>query len=295
MPISTVKIGWWNRWHSSNLCITGASLAASSETTDHEASKTLSSQLSRTWRSTGINGEYLSANLGNAYQMGAVALAKHNLSPTATVRIRISHLSDFSSPVLDQTVQAWSQIYNGTELSKGKLSEFFNGAGIPTQSTITNTLQNPLFVLTFPQITGTFVRFDFTDTANADGYIEVGAVYAGPLKTLNRGVVPSWEIQRDHIARVPFASNGEIWSASVYQRSHLRGQFVAQNSNDGRDFWYFISFLRGVTHPLLVIWRDDLGSTKHFGSLWARYEDTPSLQHQAIGHYGTQVAFEEIL
>lgn len=295
MGISEIQIGWWNRWFKSNQCQTGTVATASSEATDHTADKTVSPQLSKTWRSTGLSGQFLSGNLGNAYHIGAVALVKHNLTPSARVRVRISAVSDFATTVLDRTQDVWDRFYTDAEMSKGKNDEFFGPGGIPIQGTITNILQNPIFFLTFPEITGTYVRFDFTDASNPDGYISVGAVYVGPLKTTDPNVSYGWQLWRDHVARIPAASNGEIWSGSVFRRTHLSGQFLAQNENDSRDFWYLISFLRGQTQPIFVIWRDDLGSIKFYGTLWAKLATAPTLTHATIRRYSLPVEFEELL
>lgn len=295
MAISEVKIGWWNRWFKSDQCQTGTVVTVSSAATDHSGDQTLSSQLSRTWRSTGLSGVFLSGYLGGAYHIGAVALVAHNLTPSATVRVRISEVSTFATTVLDRTQNVWDRFYTDAEMSKGKNDEFFGPNGIPIQGTIDNILQNPIFFLTFPELTGTYVRFDFTDASNPDGYIEAGAVYVGPLKTVDPGVSYGWQLRRDHIVRIPAASNGEIWSGSVFKRTHLSGQVTGQNENDSRDLWYWISFMRGQTRPLLIIWRDDLGSVKFYSTLWAKFSSAPALSHYAIRSYSIPFEFEELL
>ena len=293
--ISFVHIGYWNRWVKTDECTTGTTVTPSSEATDHDGDQTLSSQLSRTWRSTGLSGQFLSGNLGNAYHIGAVALVKHNLTPAATVRVRISPVANFATTVFDQTWNAWRNMYSATELAKGKIGEFFDTDGIPLQGTIDNILQNPVFFLTFTELTGTYVRFDFTDASNPDGFIEVGAVYVGAMKTLDPNVSYGWQLYRDHIARTPNASNGEIWSGSVFRRTHLVGQVTAQSEADSKDFWFFVSFLRGQTRPIFVIWRDDLNSIRLYGTLWCKFASAPTLTHYAIKRYSIPFEFEELL
>lgn len=92
--------------------IDGATLTATSEaSSDFAVTSIQNSQPSDKWRSTGRVLETITAEFEAEQFIPAVAILRHNLTASATIRIRISDNSDLSAPTYDNTFYAWPSIY----------------------------------------------------------------------------------------------------------------------------------------------------------------------------------------
>lgn len=110
-------------------------------------------------------------DLGAAYPIRGIALVGHNLSLSATVRVYGDSASDFATPDYDSTaLDVYPTIYPsgstlwGVDVASGTLGQEEWDEGVR------------LDFLHFPAAAQTlrYWRFAITDTANADGYVEVG-------------------------------------------------------------------------------------------------------------------------
>jgi hypothetical protein len=126
------------------------------------------------WRATGDAAEYITWDFGEAIEVTAVILLAHNLSATATLRVRLaaSAVDVTASPAVDTgAVSAWT--------ASGKPDD-------PGESP---------FSLVMPVNTTAYRygRIDIVDAANPDGYVEAGRLYAGPafVPLINVDINPS--------------------------------------------------------------------------------------------------------
>ena len=100
------------------------------------------------------------ADLTTAQTIRIVAAVNHNLTITATARVRGSTVSDFSTNVYDSGwINAWSYAYTA-EQREGFTATFAHILSADTSAR--------------------YWRVEFNDTANPAGYVQVGRVFIGP-------------------------------------------------------------------------------------------------------------------
>jgi hypothetical protein len=116
-------------------------------------------------------------NLGASLKLRVVALVGHNLSINATVQIKISTVSDFSSTVYDSgAISAYPNYYDTTALDWGHP---ILTANKPSTADAL-AMRYPIFVVTPATVTGQYVRVLITDTGNTDGYVELARCFVAP-------------------------------------------------------------------------------------------------------------------
>jgi len=126
---------------------TYAALEFSSEASGFPAANVQHIHLSRRWRTTGVASEYytIDAGAGNTITADCAAIAAHNLTSGAMIKVMAHTSNDWGAPDLSVTF-TWSA---------GIMMAFF----APTAKR--------------------FWRFDFADAANPDGYLEIGRLGFG--------------------------------------------------------------------------------------------------------------------
>ncbi|MBX3634047.1 MAG: hypothetical protein KF683_01390 [Rubrivivax sp.] len=128
--------------------------------------------------------------------IGLIALCTHNLTLSATVRVRASNVGDFSSTVYDS----------------GTLPAF--PAGV-TEASRAGMRWNWIHRLTTPTA-ATFWRIEPIDTGNPAGYVSVGRLFAGrgvwqPSVNMTAGAGLGWEANHN----IQRSIGGEEWFEEV--------------------------------------------------------------------------------
>jgi hypothetical protein len=127
------------------------------------------------WRATGDTAEYLAWDFGEDVMVEALALVAHNLSSAATLRLRLgtSEANVTAAPGFDSgAVSAWPV--------SGKPDD------LDWQSYFSLVLAD--------NATGyRYGRVDIADSANVDGYVQVGRLFVGPafVPSINVDINPS--------------------------------------------------------------------------------------------------------
>lgn len=119
-------------------------------------------------------------DLGSVQHIRILSLIQHNASPTATLRIRFSTVSDFATTVHD----SGSIPFHVPKYPQGGLP--FNHPDFWTGGTV-----DASFLIDFPKdfyyeittdysIQARYIRVDITDTTNPDGYFELSRCFVAP-------------------------------------------------------------------------------------------------------------------
>lgn len=106
-----------------------------------------------TWRTDGYTTATLTIDLGSAQTPTAALLQRHNLTPSATVKLQGNSSNVWTSPAFDYTF-----------------------------ATITDAL---IYYFTAAE-TYQYWRWDFSDATNPDGYIEIALMFLGSYLQLNK-------------------------------------------------------------------------------------------------------------
>lgn len=128
--------------------------------------------LSRVARSTGVGiAPDIALDLQRARRIGAVALARHNLSVGARVRVRGDDAVDMTTPIYDSGwVDVWPAGMIPLELLEWEEDNFWLG----TVSEETRAGYRAPFVHLFDAVYARYWRIDIRDPLNADGWVQIG-------------------------------------------------------------------------------------------------------------------------
>lgn len=132
-------------------------------------------------------------DLGRATKQQVVSIVRHNLTTQATWRVRLSSDATFATSVYDSGwLNAWPVIYTPDMLEweddnwwEGTIAEA-DRAGYPA-----------LLLLRLDQIClARYLRFEFADAANPDGYLEFGRLFVSPgwqpANNMSYGATAGW-------------------------------------------------------------------------------------------------------
>lgn len=288
---SAAKFFLFNRWADTGI----GTITSSGELGGFPASYTQDQARGRTWRSSSLTSPFLKRDLGAAYNISAVVVVDHNLTTSATLRVRVSNNSDMSAPLFDSgNVNAWEAIYSASEITKGKISEYFTAGGLPLAAAI-SALQEPIRIVSFTQVSGRYIQVDFSDSGNADGFIEVAYVFAGVMVEADPNIIRGWTVVRDEIARMPQASSGQYWMGSVLKRIHLDAELAPQKETDAFDTWMLMFRLLGNRREMIIRLIEDNGAWKYYTTVYCKFVSAPGLENAAINSYPIPLRFEEVL
>jgi len=136
-------------------------------------------------------------NLGGATKLRALALVSHNFSIAATIQVKFSTVADFATTVYDSTsVNVYPNYYDDTNLDWGQ--PVLTGNKPSRADAI--AMRYPIFFSASAMVTAQYVRVEITDTANTDGYVEIGRCFVAPGLELPRNyLIPGsqWGYETD--------------------------------------------------------------------------------------------------
>lgn len=288
IPGRSIRFFIRNRWTRS-----GSLISSSGETTDHEDDLTKSPALAETWRSSSLSGAYISADLISAYKISAVCLVRCNLSNNGLYRIRISNSSDFTGNVYDSGWIGRKRYFSDAEIILAKTSEFFT-AGLPI-SDIQKRIQRQVMVVPLAEVTGQYVRIDFDDATNPDGYLEVGYVYVGRTLEPDRDLMYGWKMQRDDFVREGQAACGQYWPSSVYNKTLVTFTMAPQRESDMMGYWFLLESLVGINDEFIVSLFDRSDTLLYTTTIYGKFTQVPNNANTAFRTWAFSAAVEELI
>jgi len=233
--------------------IEDATLTASSTAGSLSKENLKKYKLSKIWRTTGLSSEYISADLGQSYGLNMVAIWGHNLTTAAQIRIRIGNDPTFATNLYDQTVYAWQPVYGYDE--GGYDEGGFDGLPILTDY---NGFPSYTLVELDQSYNARYIRIDFTDASNPDGYIQAGYLATGYMiqPTYDVSVpseLPSWCDPSDQYE----TESSDLWVCK--KRKYRVATYIFEFLSKSEALITFddLSRIVGGSKPIIVLYFSD--------------------------------------
>jgi hypothetical protein len=296
MAQKNFRMLWDNRW------LDAATLTATTSATGYPVANLQDLFRSRKWRSTSITGQTISIDFGASKIFNSIALIDHNLSVTATIRIKASDTLG-GNDLLDLNIPAWIPIIGFGEAGYddwgfgGKLLEADRSWYAPNPIRIVyredmvkygvgnlygggTTYGQPVEDAGQIRVTARYMTLTFTDDNNPDGYIELGRLFVGQytdfgfnFQSIAHGFVDDSEISR--------SLGGQAWiTKQIPLRRTIELTFNILQYLDKYWGFKFMAEKMGMTGSYLIdcFPSNDLPSQSHHSILYGRFQDLPSIE-----------------
>lgn len=180
----------------------------------------------------------INIDLGDVYPLRVVTLHNHNLSQTGSWRVKLG------------TTSGGSEIYSGPWQAAWFLD--FDDPHTPWEAGAwwttpdTDYRRHPFLapIMLPAGSAARYVRIEFDDTANADGYIQIGRAFIGDGLQPELGPVYGLQDGWRDLSGVVYADGGADF---IYRRQRRRWvRFDLAHLNQDREFSRFHEFLRRV-------------------------------------------------
>jgi len=255
-------------------------------------------QRSRPWRSLTAAGQYFTADFGKSVAKSALALIDHNLAFADQVTIRVSDDAGGMPILFEQTAAAWDDLIGFGEGGFGMLGF---GGSVPEEFR-TWMAPKPIRVIYLQDdagneltVEGRYWTVIFSDSANPDGYIQVGRALLVYHDEYARQFEPGWKYGGKDDSQIDFSEGGQAWTDIRPMRRTVRLRWPAFRNED--KYWRFLFFLQkmGLSRDFVV---DCLPggrpSERFFTTLYGRFSDIPELA-DFYRYSETELEFEEVL
>jgi hypothetical protein len=211
-----------------------------------------------------------------------VSLQNHNLGLAATVRIVLKPA--VGDPLYDVTVDAWPDCFD-------------DGAG-PRKPTAEEIEHYPAwhFVHVLPaEVAGVrTMELYVTDTANADGYVQAGRLWAGPAWQPTRNMAYGLTLGWSHTAPEERTPGGALFTGDGYRLRTGRFSLSWLTPADGRLAFDFSGAV-GVTGEMIVVLEPDTALDMARTSFPARMAQLSPLEYPALSHRSMAFDLEELI
>ena len=285
----------FNRW---NLVGHGTS-TPSTEVATFPATNLYQQQPSRVWRTTSKTSQYVIRDLANPYRMNSFAIVYHNMSSTATFRLRVGNDATFATNLYDSgTQRVWTPGYPTG--SDNPWEEEVDSEGYPSDALIELLRycgENPRIVryLVFNEVSARYARVDYTDPDNANPFIEVAYHYLGlcipisPDQALNFTVTP---VGHDRVKR---AASGSLWTDRFFRNTLIDCEFDAQSQSNALAFFQFIGSLLGRKKEFLVSFQPENLPRKVWMTAYVHFLELPQPSMVNTGSWSIPMRLEELV
>lgn len=268
------------------------SLTADSEVATLPIANVQDRQLVKVYRSDAATTIQIDANFGAGKVIDFVAIIRHNISQTGTVRVRLSTVSDFSTTVYDSgTGKAWPIVEEFGTLPWG----VFSWGGFLNPTVAADYTISTYRVLTTP-VVAQYLRIDIVDSSNTDGYIEIGRLISGPAYRPSQNYAFGAEFEFVDESRVVKSRGGQTFIDEVER--FRRVSFELLNIPEAEIFsnvFNSIDRRRGIAKDILVIPQPNDEATFVTQNIYGRLVSTTPIQNRTMEYYGRQFEIEELI
>ena len=224
-------------------------------------------------RTSGISAQQLRATWAANVSIAAVALCHHNLTASATWRVRLYSDAAFTTQVYDSgTVTA----YDATEMTA------LDAIGDASFTEYKNS------VLWFSATTARSMTIDLTDGSNGDGFLQAARLFAGPYTELARNFNWGHAITPVSPAEQITTLGGSTigtWAGPVKRQLELDGSNIATKGD--RDFIF--DLIRVKNHLgdfFLSAWPNAGGKITRDYQMWASFKEWRGIDRPMLNYYG---------
>jgi len=233
----------------------------------------------------------ITANLGGRKLVNVVAVIHHNLSPSATWRVRIGNTSDYSTNLVDTTaVDAIDATEEFGEMDWGG----FTWGGKPTAAELSTF--NPIAL--YYNATGVmaqYVRIDISDTSNTDEYIEAGRLYVATAFAPTDGVAYGLTTAFIDESRAVRSRGGQVFVDAVPKRRQFGFRFHSMNEAEAYTSANEIQRSKGLSGDVLVAIDADDTTNRMRQTIYGRLVQLAPIVHANTTHFTTDVVVEELI
>jgi len=277
---------------SSNVVDSATSITADSEVASLPVENLQDRQLVKVYRSDGDTTVQLDVDFGQGRIVDFVALIRHNISQTGTIRWRLSNVANFATTAYDSgVVDAWPVVEEFGTLPWG----VFSWGGFLNPEVAANYTISSFDVLDSP-VQARYLRIDIVDGDNADGYIQAGRLICGPSyrPSTNYGFGSQFEFVDD--SRVVKSRGGQTFVDEVER--FRRARFELINLPEAEIFGNVFNNIdrqRGIANDILVIPQPDDPSTWVTQNIYGRLVSTQPIVNRTLDYYGRVLEIEELI
>ena len=227
----------------------GGTLTVDDEVATLPATNLQDQQIVKIWRNTQTSAQ-IDVDFGQQRIIDFMALIRHNISQTGTIRWRLSTVSNFSTTVYDSgTIDAWPIVEEFGTLPWGV---FVWGGRLNPEVAAEYTISS--FDVLTTAVQARYLRIDISDASNADGYLQAGRLIAGPSYRPSVNYANGVQFEFVDESRVTKSRGGQTFVDEVERYRVMRFELINLPENEifGNVF-NSIDRLRGISKDILVI------------------------------------------
>jgi hypothetical protein len=277
---------------STNYSDEATSISADSEVATLPVENLQDRQLVKVYRSDGETDVQIDVDFGQGRIIDFIALVRHNISQTGTIRWRLSNVSNFATTQYDSgEVDAWPIVEEFGTLPWGVFS--WGGRINPE---VAAQYQISSFAVLDSPVQARYLRINISDDDNAYGYIEAGRLISGPAYRPSTNYGFGVEIQFVDESRIVKSRGGQTFVDEVERFRRIR--FELQNLPEAEIFgnvFNNIDRLRGVAKDILVIPQPDDPKTWPTQNIYGRLVSTQPIINRTLELYGRTIEVEELI
>lgn len=248
-------------------------------------------QLVRVWRNTQTTAQ-IDVDFGQGRIIDFMALVRHNISTTGTIRWRLSNVSNFATTVYDSgVVDAWPIVEEFGTLPWGVFS--WGGYLNPT---VAADYTISAFDVLDSTVQARYLRVDISDASNTDGYLEAGRLISGPAYRPSINYANGVEFEFVDESRVTKSRGGQTFIDEVERFRRIRFDLINLPENEiFQNVFNQLDRLKGVAGDILIIPQPDKPSTWITQNIYGRITNTDPIINSALTYYGRRIEVEEMI
>lgn len=281
----------YNRWSDTSL----GDISASTSYPEFPPSNTQRQERSKIWRSTNLSTPWIVRDLGSPFKINSICLVSTNSSRTGRFRVTISNVSNFSFPLYDSGwVPIWGPIL-GPESGFGYQNSRYPGDETLNMLRFCHETIRTVRTFDFGLVEGQYIRIEFTDAENPDGFFELAWVYAGLSVTLTEGMAYDFEWWMKSENKVDRAYSGRLWTDIYYRQLICTAKIVTYPRERYFGLWQFLADYLGDTKEFVITFRDDSLMENFWMSSYCHFADVLKFSFQESGEiFDETITFEEL-
>lgn len=230
-------------------------------------------------------------DFGSAMPIRFVALVRHNLTQTATWRIRLDDDAAMTTPLHDSgAIAVWPSI---APFGVGLWGEFNWGGRLSPEEAGTYGI-TAIQVLDTP-VRARYMRLDMDDAGNPTGYVQAGRLVAGPAWQPSINLQLGWSIEQVDPSQKARSRGGQTYVdvQPRYRRLRFTVDFLGRDEMFGNA--YELERLKGVGGDLLVMIDPDDLQHRHRHTVYGQLAESAPITNPVLGRFAKSFVIEELL
>jgi hypothetical protein len=248
-------------------------------------------QIVRVWRNTQLTAQ-IDVDFGQGRILDFLALIKHNISTTGTIRWRLSNVSNFATTVYDSgVVDAWPVVEEFGTLPWGVFS--WGGYLNPT---VAAEYTISAFDILDSTVQARYLRIDISDPSNTDGYLQAGRLLAGPAYRPSINYANGVEFEFVDESRVTKSRGGQTFVDEVERFRRIRFDLINLPENEiFQNVFNQIDRLKGIAGDIFIVPQPNTPSTWITQNIYGRVTNTDPIVNSSLTYYGRRIEVEELI